>query len=433
MVSLDVLHMDAFVFATRLPGPRSGLPRFLDFDLALFCPAVMSSFHWCLHVLVFLAFLTIDRASGYSCNYTDNSLSWDLYGLRNPSNDYEIAYRGTNVFLNLCGPLLRTCNNRTDAAACMVNGTTETVLGSIEAVSYAYDTAVPNQLSMYFAGGDRAPAAVAEHCDEFSLSMQTPYQRPCKNNVTQHWSFYVIFHCQSGPALPPTIDNVGVPSVIFFEWSTLDACPVDHQSHSGSSYAHTDLVTLVLTPIAASIFVCFCVCCGCYHCRTGCRRSVQPEEPPAPEAARQPLLLNADASDYGTSSGVVHIRQPEEVFGRKLENVPDKFICPITQDCMLEPVALTICAHVFEKTAIQFWLKNHRMCPLCRMPASGNDIQPDYDLAAEMLLWATDPRNALTASGSLIVDINDVEPSSVSSIGGRPDDSPAGIRSEPDV
>ena len=51
---------------------------------------------------------------------------------------------------------------------------------------------------------------------------------------------------------------------------------------------------------------------------------------------------------------------------------PERYLCPITQEVMAEPV-MDRMGHNFEKAAIEAWLQRHDDCPLgrsCRLPLS---------------------------------------------------------------
>jgi len=46
-------------------------------------------------------------------------------------------------------------------------------------------------------------------------------------------------------------------------------------------------------------------------------------------------------------------------------NIPQEFLCPITQNIMKDPVSLQ-CGHSFDKEALENWLRMKNVCPTCR-------------------------------------------------------------------
>ena len=66
--------------------------------------------------------------------------------------------------------------------------------------------------------------------------------------------------------------------------------------------------------------------------------------------------------------------------------VPDKFICPLTLECMFVPM-VTRSGHCFERAAIVAWLAEHRTHPLTREPMSLRDIVHYRALQKEIASW----------------------------------------------
>tara|TARA_B110000483_G_C18139471_1_gene520797 strand:- start:72 stop:623 length:552 start_codon:yes stop_codon:yes gene_type:complete len=61
--------------------------------------------------------------------------------------------------------------------------------------------------------------------------------------------------------------------------------------------------------------------------------------------------------------------------------IPDEFICPISQELMMDPVSTTTLFH-FERDCIQHWLDLHGTCPMTRnvMPTDANGNYPLFPL-----------------------------------------------------
>lgn len=59
--------------------------------------------------------------------------------------------------------------------------------------------------------------------------------------------------------------------------------------------------------------------------------------------------------------------------------IPDQYICPITTQIMTDPVILTD-GHVYEKQAIQEWLKTHNTSPMTKAIVCKDTLIPCFPL-----------------------------------------------------
>lgn len=77
------------------------------------------------------------------------------------------------------------------------------------------------------------------------------------------------------------------------------------------------------------------------------------------------------------------------------QNIPSEFMCPITQDIMVEPV---ICrdAITYEKSAIETWLATHTTSPVTRQPLYAYDLIPNRALksAIEEFIKNSQPQHS---------------------------------------
>eukprot|EP00808_Paulinella_micropora_P024484 g74403.t1 len=61
------------------------------------------------------------------------------------------------------------------------------------------------------------------------------------------------------------------------------------------------------------------------------------------------------------------------------DDVPEEFICPITQMPMHDPVT-TICGHTFERKAIETWFQGHSTCPYDNNRLTAKHLSPNFAL-----------------------------------------------------
>eukprot|EP01023_Acetabularia_acetabulum_P001615 TRINITY_DN1062_c0_g1_i2.p2 TRINITY_DN1062_c0_g1~~TRINITY_DN1062_c0_g1_i2.p2 ORF type:complete len:217 (+),score=12.49 TRINITY_DN1062_c0_g1_i2:66-716(+) len=71
--------------------------------------------------------------------------------------------------------------------------------------------------------------------------------------------------------------------------------------------------------------------------------------------------------------------------GQFQNDVPDKFKCPITRELMREPVILVESGHIYDKEAIDLWLRDHATCPKTNKVLTKIDTAPVYQLKEEIL------------------------------------------------
>ncbi|GAQ84684.1 vacuolar protein 8 [Klebsormidium nitens] len=74
---------------------------------------------------------------------------------------------------------------------------------------------------------------------------------------------------------------------------------------------------------------------------------------------------------------------------------PDRFLCPLTKDIMLDPVIVTS-GRVYERSAIERWLKNHDTCPVNRVPIDPKILIRVLDLRVEIAEWQSSNQSART-------------------------------------
>jgi U-box domain len=70
-----------------------------------------------------------------------------------------------------------------------------------------------------------------------------------------------------------------------------------------------------------------------------------------------------------------------------MNTAPSEFLCPITMELMVQPMA-TRHGQNFEKSAIVAWLhQGSDVCPLTRKPLKISDLIHNHCLAAKIQLW----------------------------------------------
>ena len=65
------------------------------------------------------------------------------------------------------------------------------------------------------------------------------------------------------------------------------------------------------------------------------------------------------------------------------------FVCPITQEIMMEPV-VTKYGHSYEKSAIVFWVSKHGSCPLTNQQLKLEEIFPNFNLKHAIITYFND-------------------------------------------
>ena len=66
--------------------------------------------------------------------------------------------------------------------------------------------------------------------------------------------------------------------------------------------------------------------------------------------------------------------------------VPEQFICPITQELMLDPV-VTKYGQSYERAAIVEWIAQGKDCPMTRQPLSLGGIITNHSLRSQIRQW----------------------------------------------
>ena len=67
-------------------------------------------------------------------------------------------------------------------------------------------------------------------------------------------------------------------------------------------------------------------------------------------------------------------------------DVPDEFICPITNEIMKHPL-MSIHGFSFERDAILQWLRKHSTCPLSRKELTVSKLVNNHALATRIHAW----------------------------------------------
>lgn len=84
------------------------------------------------------------------------------------------------------------------------------------------------------------------------------------------------------------------------------------------------------------------------------------------------------------------IRRVQEIATqwRKESLLPHEFSCPITFECMEHPNRINRCGHIFELAPIAQALENPpKACPMCRTPATYENLEPDQALQVRITNW----------------------------------------------
>ena len=64
--------------------------------------------------------------------------------------------------------------------------------------------------------------------------------------------------------------------------------------------------------------------------------------------------------------------------------VPDSFRCPITQNVMIDPVIVTETDHIYERFAIEQWLRTHNTDPYTTVQLMSNNLIPNHSLRSSI-------------------------------------------------
>lgn len=73
---------------------------------------------------------------------------------------------------------------------------------------------------------------------------------------------------------------------------------------------------------------------------------------------------------------------------------PPSFVCPLSYQVMEDPVS-DLCAHTFERQAIEAWLdRGNACCPISRKSLSRNDLKPNHVLAERIEKWRWEQAHA---------------------------------------
>ena len=99
---------------------------------------------------------------------------------------------------------------------------------------------------------------------------------------------------------------------------------------------------------------------------------VSHENPPSP------LLYDLRETSTMTDKSVIDDGETIEI--------PENFICPITQELMTDPV-VTRYGQSYERSAIIEWIAKGKDCPLTRQPLSLSGIITNHSLRSQIRQW----------------------------------------------
>lgn len=92
--------------------------------------------------------------------------------------------------------------------------------------------------------------------------------------------------------------------------------------------------------------------------------------------------MSASAADSPSSTASAPLSSAPD-----LVEIPDAFLCPITNDIMVSPV-MTRSGQSFDRTAILEWLVNHgNTCPLTRQPLNASNLVTNHALRIRIDQW----------------------------------------------
>jgi Mg-chelatase subunit ChlD len=89
-------------------------------------------------------------------------------------------------------------------------------------------------------------------------------------------------------------------------------------------------------------------------------------------------------------------------------NIPEEFICPISQSIMVTPVTLS-CGHTFDKSSLEKWLTTNETCPTCRTRVNHQELTTNFSLKSLI-----DKSTGRPASAQVEIFSNGVEDRQVS-------------------
>lgn len=84
--------------------------------------------------------------------------------------------------------------------------------------------------------------------------------------------------------------------------------------------------------------------------------------------------------------------------------MPFGFLCPITKECMEDPV-IDCNGHTFERQAIEQWFQSHNTSPVTNLPVANKQLKPNYALKTciDLYLHPVDNAKVGTATAEQIV------------------------------
>ena len=78
--------------------------------------------------------------------------------------------------------------------------------------------------------------------------------------------------------------------------------------------------------------------------------------------------------------------RPSAASAGALAECPEAFLCPITQDCLIDPVFATD-GHTYERSAIDRWLRSHNTSPTTNEPLESAALLPNHAMKSQIAAW----------------------------------------------
>jgi len=87
-------------------------------------------------------------------------------------------------------------------------------------------------------------------------------------------------------------------------------------------------------------------------------------------------------------AATVSCSTPEPLSPEAAAVPPSDFLCPISQQIMVQPVLLVETGHSFEAAHIARWLDTHDTCPISRTPLHSKQVVTNFNLKKAIADWA---------------------------------------------
>ena len=100
---------------------------------------------------------------------------------------------------------------------------------------------------------------------------------------------------------------------------------------------------------------------------------------------------NSTTSEASLSPSTPHrmSRRSSSIARMASGELPEDFMCPITQEKMADPV-IAQDGHTYERKAIEAWFSTSNLSPMTNAPLSNKSLLPNFNLKSQISSWETE-------------------------------------------